>query len=100
MAVTHQDIQYLQKNTKDFSTDSSQKEIINTDTGQKFQIIDRMEGVTQAIAVAPLDANGEPIVSQTIVTVAGTQQFLPTLSVQTIGLQLTMPLEEVPTEMG
>ena len=73
MAVTHQDIQYLQKNTKDFSTDSSQKKIINTDTGQKFQIIDRMEGVTQAIAVAPLDTNGEPIVSQTIVTVAGTQ---------------------------
>ena len=73
MAVTHQDIQYLQKNTKDFSTDSSQKKIVNTDTGQTFQIIDRMEGVTQAIAVAPLDANGEPIVSQTIVTVAGTQ---------------------------
>ena len=73
MAVTHQDIQYLQKNTKDFSTDSSQKKIVNTDTGQTFQIIDRVEGVTQAIAVAPLDANGEPIVSQTIVTVAGTQ---------------------------
>ena len=46
MAVTHQDIQYLQKNTKDFSTDSSQKKIVNTDTGQTFQIIDRMEGVT------------------------------------------------------
>ncbi|MBP2620941.1 hypothetical protein ACVRXQ_04795 [Streptococcus panodentis] len=73
MAVTHQDIQYLQKNTKDFSTDSSQKKIVNTDTGQKFQIIDRVEGVTQAIAAAPLDANGEPILSQTIVTVAGTQ---------------------------
>lgn len=79
MAVTHQDIQYLQKNTKDFSTDSSQKEIINTDTGQKFQIIDRMEGVTQAIAVAPLDTNGEPIVSQTIVTVAGTQPVFANL---------------------
>ena len=73
MEVTHQDIQYLQKHTKDFSTDLTQIEIQNKDTGQKFQIIDRMEGVTQAIAVAPLDANGEPIVSQTIVTVAGTQ---------------------------
>lgn len=73
MAITHQDIQYLQEETKYYATHPSKKYIDNTDTGQTFQIIDRVEGVTQAIAVAPLDANGEPIVSQTIVTVAGTQ---------------------------
>lgn len=99
MAIAHQDIQHLQEETKYYATHPSKKYIDNPDTGQTFQIIDRMEGVTQAIAVAPLDTNGEPIVSQTIVTVAGTlSQFLPTLSVQTIGHQLPMPLE-VPTGM-
>ncbi|WP_314578548.1 hypothetical protein [uncultured Streptococcus sp.] len=73
MGVTHQDIQRIQSDTKFYATNPSEKIIENKATGQNFQIIDRMEGVTQAIAVAPLDANGEPIVSQTIVTVAGTQ---------------------------
>ena len=73
MAIAHQDIQHLQEETKYYATHPSKKYIDNPDTGQTFQIIDRMEGVTQAIAVAPLDTNGEPIVSQTIVTVAGTQ---------------------------
>lgn len=72
MEVTHQDIQYIQNNTKDFVREGNSR-FKNRTTGQKFQILDRVEGVTQAIAVAPLDANGEPIVSQTIVTVAGTQ---------------------------
>lgn len=73
MEVTHRDIQILQEDTKYYATHPSKTFIENPDTGQKFQIIDRVEGVTQAIAVAPLDANGDPIVSQTIVTVAGTQ---------------------------
>ena len=73
MEVTHQDIQRIQSDTKFYATNPSEKIIENKATGQNFQIIDRMEGVTQAVAVAPLDANGEPIVSQTVVAVAGTQ---------------------------
>lgn len=72
MEVTHQDIQFILNNTKDFVREGNYK-FNNPDTNQEFQIIDRVDGVTQAIAVAPLDVNGEPIVSQTIVTVAGTQ---------------------------
>ena len=74
MVITHQDIRNLQIDTKYYATHSSEEIIRDDETGKKFQIIDRVDGVTQAIAVAPLDANGEPIVSQTIVTVAGTQQ--------------------------
>ena len=79
MEVTHRDIQILQEDTKYYATHPSKTFIENPDTGQQFQIIDRVEGVTQAIAVAPLDANGEPIVSQTIVTVAGTQPVFANL---------------------
>ena len=82
MALNDQQIQFLQSQVKDYSSNNKGK-IENKDTGQQYQIINRTPGnpnskdVTQAIAVAPIDSNGNVDYSQTTIIVAGTQPENP-----------------------
>ena len=74
MALTDESIQELQvevlniikeeKNGNEFSLDES---------GKKYKLINEINETTQAIAVAPLDKEGDPDYSQTTIVVAGTQ---------------------------
>ena len=74
MALTDESIQELQvevlniikeeKNGNEFSLDES---------GKKYKLINEVNETTQAIAVAPLDKEGNPDFSQTTIVVAGTQ---------------------------
>ena len=64
MALNDQQIQYLQSQVKDYSTNGKSK-IEDFETGQYYKVINRTPGdpnskdVTQAIAVAPIDSNGK-----------------------------------------
>ena len=82
MALNDQQIQYLQSQVKDYSTNGKSK-IEDFETGQYYKVINRTPGdpnskdVTQAIAVAPIDSSGNVDYSQTAIIVAGTQPENP-----------------------
>jgi hypothetical protein len=68
MALSDQQIQFLQQHVKNRSMKNSKTDdpiIPDFETGQQYQIINRTPGdpnskdVTQAIAVAPIDSNGK-----------------------------------------
>lgn len=79
MALSDQQMQFLQKRVTTFSSNDELK-IKDDVTGQQYKVINRTPGdpnsddVTQAIAVAPMDKNGNVDYSQTAIVVAGTQQ--------------------------
>ena len=86
MALSDQQIQFLQQHVKNRSMKNSKTDdpiIPDFETGQQYQIINRTPGdpnskdVTQAIAVAPIDSNGKVDYSQTAIIVAGTQPENP-----------------------
>ncbi|MEX2785740.1 hypothetical protein AB3331_11335, partial [Streptococcus sp. H49] len=83
MALTHQDIQAIQNVTKDLCSDETvlkgdniPVETLNSNgkvvESNEYEVIDKINGTTQAIAVAPV-VDGTTDYSQTAIVVAGTQ---------------------------
>ncbi|MBP2622565.1 hypothetical protein [Streptococcus oricebi] len=71
MALNDQEVQEIQL---EFLENIKQnKPSLTTETGKKYKVINSVNKVTQAIAVAPLNAEGQPDYSQTTIVVAGTQ---------------------------
>ncbi|MEX2785712.1 hypothetical protein AB3331_11195 [Streptococcus sp. H49] len=82
MALTHQDIQAIQNVTKDLCSDETvlkgdkiPVETLNSNgkivESNEYEVIDKINGTTQAIAVAPV-VDGTTDYSQTAIVVAGT----------------------------
>ncbi|RFU52356.1 hypothetical protein DDV23_10195, partial [Streptococcus chenjunshii] len=83
MALTHQDIQAIQNVTKNLCSDETvikgdniPVETLNSNgkivESNEYEVIDKINGTTQAIAVAPV-IDGKTDYSQTAIVVAGTQ---------------------------
>ncbi len=74
MALTDEKIQELQVNVLDIIKESDAgKDYTIPRTNYKYRLINEINETTQAIAVAPLDKEGNPDFSQTTIVVAGTQ---------------------------
>ena len=74
MALTDEKIQELQVNVLDIIKESDAgKDDTIPRTNYKYRLINEINETTQAIAVAPLDKEGNPDFSQTTIVVAGTQ---------------------------
>ena len=74
MALTDEKIQELQVNVLDIIKESDAgKDYTIPRTNHKYRLINEVNETTQAIAVAPLDMEGNPDCSQTTIVVAGTQ---------------------------
>ncbi|EMC26767.1 hypothetical protein SMU85_08723 [Streptococcus mutans ST6] len=72
MALTDENVQDLQAVSKK-EAGSNEGDIIKDDKGRQYEVVNSVDGTTQAIAVAPVDKNGNVDYSQTAIVVAGTQ---------------------------
>lgn len=72
MALTDEQMQDLQSVTKKSAHTKKEGDEIKVD-GKKYEVVNSVDGTTQAIAVAPVDKNGNVDYSQTAIVVAGTQ---------------------------
>ncbi|EMC20017.1 hypothetical protein SMU80_08504, partial [Streptococcus mutans SF1] len=54
MALTDQNIQFLQGQVQSRCEKGDTTKIYNPKTGQKYKVINKQSGTTQAIAVAPV----------------------------------------------
>lgn len=74
MALTDEQMQDIQKQTKEASSTKQSGDTIKAG-GQEYEVVASTgpDSVTQGISVAPVDANGHTDYSQTAVVVAGTQ---------------------------
>ena len=74
MALTDEQMQDLQKVTKKSAVKKEGDRINNVgESKQDYEVVASVDSVTQGIAVAPIDKNGNVDYSQTAIVVAGTQ---------------------------
>ena len=74
MALTDEQMQDLQKVTKKSAVKKEGDRINNVgESKQDYEVVASVDSVTQGIAVAPIDENGNADYSQTAIVVAGTQ---------------------------
>ena len=76
MALTDQNIQFLQGQVQSRCEKGDTTKIYNPKTGQKYKVINKQSGTTQAIAVAPVHKDGTVDYGQTSIAVYGTQPGL------------------------
>ena len=72
MALTDEQMQDLQAITK-VNAGKKEGEIITDPDNRRYEVVASVDSVTQGIAVAPIDENGNADYSQTAIVVAGTQ---------------------------
>ena len=74
MALNDEQVQELQVDVLKIIKEKNVNEQFGLErSGKKYQLINEVNETTQAIAVAPLDKEGNPDFSQTTIVVAGTQ---------------------------
>lgn len=77
MAMTDQEMQFLQGEVQDRCSSNSTEPIYDDQTGEYYKVVNKQDGTTQAIAVAPCDKNGKNVdYDQTAIVVYGTQPGL------------------------
>ena len=73
MALTDENVQELQVDILKIIKKKDEGGVYETSSGIRYKIINEVNETTQALAVAPLDKEGEPDYTQTTIVVAGTQ---------------------------
>ena len=73
MALTDENVQELQVDILKIIKKKNEGGVYETSSGIRYKIINEVNETTQALAVAPLDKEGEPDYTQTTIVVAGTQ---------------------------